>query len=152
LSSIVLVDTSILLNVLNVPGRNDQRDHVLAELAVLLDQQAHLFLPSAAIVECGNHIAHIRNGVHRRAAAERYVEEMRRALTGNAPWQAMRFPSREEVVEWLQSFPESAMAGIGMGDHSIIHEWEGCCDRYPMSRVRIWSLDHHLAGHDRKVD
>ena len=53
MSSIVLLDTSVLLNVLDVPGRNQQRDAILTELELLIDSAAHLFIPMAAIIETG---------------------------------------------------------------------------------------------------
>ena len=67
MSAIVVVDTSVLLNVLDVPGRNESRSGVLGRLAELIDDGAHLFIPMAAIVEVGNHIAQSPNGRGRRA-------------------------------------------------------------------------------------
>ncbi len=62
MSAIVIVDTSVLLNILNVPGRNERRVEVLAELGGLIETGDHLFIPMAAIVEVGNHIAQLGNG------------------------------------------------------------------------------------------
>jgi len=53
--SIVIVDTSVLLNILDVPGRNQDRDAVLNRLGELIDTGDHLFIPMAAIVEVGSH-------------------------------------------------------------------------------------------------
>ena len=103
----------------------------------------------AAIVEVGNHIAHLSNGAQRRAAAERFVKEVRSALADEAPWKPINFPSNQEVLGWLDAFPESATRGIGMGDLSIQQEWKSCCDRFSLSRVWVWALDGHLAGLDR---
>ncbi len=149
MSDIVLVDTTVLLNVLDVPGRNEQRQDVLAQLGALIDSNAHLFIPMAAIVEAGNHIAHVPNGHHRREAAGRFVDAIRAALNDEAPWKPVNFPSREAMLEWLSGFLESATQGIGIGDMSIIMEWESCCPKYAMSRVLIWSLDEHLQGYER---
>ena len=75
MSSIVLVDTSVLLNVLDVPGRNQQRESVLDELGAFIEAEDLLFIPMAAIIETGNHIAHMDgDGRLRRQAAERFVE------------------------------------------------------------------------------
>ncbi|MES2228596.1 MAG: hypothetical protein V4540_12610 [Pseudomonadota bacterium] len=151
MSSIVIVDTSVLLNILDVPGRNQDRDVVLNRLGELIDSGDHLFIPMAAIVEVGNHIARVGNGAHRRAAAERFVLEVRRALSNEAPWKPINFPSNEEVLSWLDAFPDSATHGIGMGDLSIKKEWEELCRRHRMSRVWVWALDGDLAGLDRRV-
>ena len=62
MSTIVLVDTSILLNVVDVPGRNQQRVAVLKTLEQRILQRDHLFIPLAAIIETGHHIAHVADG------------------------------------------------------------------------------------------
>lgn len=149
MSAIVLVDTSVLLNVLDVPGRNQDRPIVIGALSRYIEAGAHLLLPMAAIVETGNHIAHVSDGSQRRSAANRFVDQIRMALSGEAPWRPMQFPYNEQVLEWLTHFPDFAMKGIGFGDLSIIKEWEATCTKHPMSRVLIWSLDADLHGYER---
>lgn len=149
MSAIVIVDTSILLNIFDVPGRNEQRAKVFAELERLIDTGDHLFIPMAAIFEVGNHISQLGNGVQRRSTAERFVAEVRKALADDAPWKPINFPSNLEVAGWLDVFPDAAMQGLGMGDLSIKREWETLCAKYHMSRVRVWTIDNDLAGLDR---
>ena len=152
MSAIVIVDSSVLLNIIDVPDRNQRRDDVFDRLAALIENGDHLFIPMAAIVEVGNHIAHVKRGALRRAAAERFVKEVRGAINDEAPpWKPINFPSNLEVLRWLDAFPESAMRGVGMGDLSIRQEWASCCQRFPMSRVWVWTLDRDLAGLDRLV-
>jgi len=151
MSAIIIVDTSVLLNILDVPGRNESREEVLAELEEMIEASDHLFIPMAAIVEVGNHIAQLGNGADRRLAAERFVAEVRRALADEAPWKPINFPSNQEVLSWLDAFPDAAMQGLGMGDLSVKKEWEDLCAKYRMSRVRVWALDDDLAGLDRTV-
>lgn len=145
MSDIVLVDSSILLNIFDVPGRNQQRPAVLERLEQLIEHGDHLFIPMAAIVEVGNHIAHVTDGRMRRAAAERFVREVQRAIDNEAPWKPVNFPSNEEVRGWLDAFPDEAMRNISMGDLQIKQEWLTCCDRYLLSCVYVWSLDAGLA-------
>ena len=85
MSEIVLVDTSVLMNVLNVPGRNQDREAVIAEFTRLVQGGAHLFLPMAAVFEAGNHIAQLADGQARRSAATIFGEEINAAepLTSN---------------------------------------------------------------------
>ena len=149
MSAIVIVDSSVLLNIFDVPGRNQRRKEVHNGLARLIESGDHLFIPMAAIVEVGNLIAHVKNGAQRRAAADRFVRELRSALADEAPWKPINFPSNQEVLSWLDAYPESATRGVGMGDLSIQQEWESCCHRYSMSRVWVWTLDGDLAGLDR---
>ena len=149
MSAIVIVDSSVFLNILDVPRRNQRKAEVFDELARLIEAGDHLFIPMAAIVEVGNHIAQINNGSQRRAAAERFVKEVRSALANETPWKPINFPSNQEVLGWLYAFPESATHGVGMGDLSIRQEWESCCRSYPFRRIRVWTPDSDLAGLDR---
>jgi hypothetical protein len=148
-SAIVLVDTSILLNVVDVPGLNQHRIDVLATFAERIENGDHLFIPIAAIIETGNHIAHLADGRLRRQAAERFVKEVRAALNDEAPWKPLNMPNAAELSLWLIDFPESAMRQVGMGDLSIQKEWAQLCKKNPMTRVMIWSADSDLQGFDR---
>ncbi len=150
MSAIVLVDTSILLNVLNVAGRNQQRDHVLRMFATRIENDDHLFIPLAAIIETGTHIAHMADGGLRRPAAQRFTAAVQDALDNVAPWKPLNFPGHSDLSAWLLKFPDSAGRKVGMGDLSIQHEWAQLCRKYPMSRVLIWSVDADLQGYDRQ--
>jgi hypothetical protein len=149
MSAIVLVDTSVLLNVLDVPGMNADRAKVLADFERLVDEGHHLFMSMAAVFEAGNHIAQLADGRQRRRLAQRFVTAVQAALNDQAPWKPMRFPDPDRVASWLDEFPDAAMRGLGMGDLSMVEEWRALCGQFPLSRVRIWSLDGDLAAHDR---
>jgi hypothetical protein len=148
MGAIVLVDTSILLNVVDAPGRNQQRKAVIAALTARIHAGDHLFIPMAAIIETGNHIAHISDKGARRSAAQRFALEVRSALDDVAPWKPLNFPRHEDLSAWLVQFPDSASKKIGMGDLSIQHEWTHLCRKFPMSRVLIWTVDADLQGYD----
>ena len=145
---IVIVDTTVLLNVLDVPGFNQNRDAVLAGLEELLDTGDNLLLPMAAIFEAGNHIAQLDDGRQRRGCAKVFRDQVRAALSGSAPWTPIQLPDAREVAIWIAEFPDAAMRRIGIGDLSIIKAWERTCVQNRRKRVRIWSLDQHLAGFD----
>ena len=102
----------------------------------------------ATVYETGNHIAHLADGGNRRRFGEVFVAQVEKAITGEAPWQVMQVPTMEDVREWLSGFPDSAMRGAGMGDLSIIKEWEKFKRKVPDRRVFIWSLDSDLKGYD----
>ena len=146
---VIIVDTSVLLNVLNVPGCNQNRDAVLARFSQLLDEGANLLLPLGAVFETGNHIADVRDGRQRRRYAAAFTDQVRRALNGEAPWTLAPLPDADQLENLLDRFPDNAMRGLGMVDMSIIEEWERTCRRHPHRRVSVWSLDQHLTGYDR---
>ena len=149
MSNVVIVDTSALLNVLDVPSFNQEREKVLAQFATLVDTDANLLLPLATIFETGDHIADIRNGAHRRQYAEIFRDRIREALRGEAPWVPIRFPDHRQLASWLGCFPDRAMRGLDLSDLSIIKAWETECARHKNRRVRIWALDGQLQSYDR---
>ena len=151
--AIHLVDTSVLLNVLDVPGFNQDRTEVLSQLSSLIKEaSSNLLLPFAAIIETGNHIAHLSDGGHRRRYAKIFVDSVLDALAGQAPWTPTQLVDLTDWAKWLHEFPDSAMAELGLGDLSILKEWNAACARHPQYRVRVWSLDDHLAGYDRPAE
>lgn len=146
--AVAIVDTSILCNVLNIPHKNGEKKEVLEELEIFLKNGTALLLPMATVYETGNHIAQLRNGTTRRHFANIFIEQVKKAVTGEAPWQVMQVPTIDELSEWLSEFPEAAMRGAGMGDLSIINEWKKFKVKTPYYRVFIWALDSDLQGYD----
>ena len=147
---VVIVDTSVLLNVLDVPGFNQDRDAVLDRFGELVDAGANFLLPLGTVMETGNHIADIRGGQRRRRHATVFADQVRKALKGEAPWALAPLPDADELVRWLDTFPDEAMRGLGMVDLSIVKEWDRACKRHPRRRALIWTLDQRLTGYDRK--
>lgn len=145
--TVVLVDTTVFLNVLDVPGFNQNHDAVVEQLRRRLEERHELLLPIAAIFETGNHIGQLPDGRLRRRTAERFVEQVRKALDGTAPWTPARPIAIADIADWLQGFADHAMAGRGLGDVSIIAEWQRQRLLSPRRRIEIWSLDGHLQGY-----
>ena len=146
---VVLLDTSILTNVLRVPGFDQDAEDVWVELERLSNRDVTLLLPLVVVFETGNHIGHVRDGRERRKTAERFVSTMRRTIDGKAPWTPLRMIDLAEMASWLDGFPDAAVRGQGLGDHSIVQEWHLARDRFKQHRVRIWSTDAALQGYDR---
>lgn len=149
LPPIVIIDTCIFLEILNVPGFSSHRNEIIAKNRDFIKQGASFFLPMTVILETGNHIANVTNGQARRAAAERFVEQIKGALSGDAPWRPTPFPDKEEILGWIDNFADRVMKGPGFGDQTILHLWEKSCRDFPNRRVLIWTHDNDLAGCDR---
>ena len=158
MSTVWLIDTSVYLNVLNIPGKNQACEAVLNAFATGRDAGDRYLLPMATIWESGNHIARLPDGNQRRSYASRLVEDVAEALAGRAPYVPTYFPDRETFLLWLRAFPDAASRnkaadktreGVSLADLSLIKEWEQTCARNPMRRVCIWSLDSDLAAYDR---
>lgn len=86
MSEIVLLDTSVYLNVLDVPGFNQRRDDVLNAFAGRVQNSDYFLLPMATIWETGDHIADLTDGHRRRHFAQVLVEQVRAAFNNEAPY------------------------------------------------------------------
>lgn len=144
---IILLDTSIILNVLDVPGRNTDRIDVFTQLEEEIKVGSNLLLPFVTILEVGSHISRLASGNHRRDFAQKFVTQVQAAFDGKAPWTPIQVPDKKDFSIWIQNFPENAQQEISLVDHAIIKEWEALCEQHPMSNVKIWSLDKHLSGY-----
>jgi predicted nucleic acid-binding protein len=149
LSSIRIIDTSVLCNLLQVPRRRQHAPRALAEFRAAIAAQDLLLLPTAVIYETGNHIAQNGDGRERRAVARAFVEMVEGALAGKLPFTPTPLPTADEMLEWVGSFPDHAAREIGLGDLSIIQLWEEQCRLHAARRVAIWSYDEHLRAYDR---
>ena len=105
MSGIVIVDTSVFLNVLDVPGFNQDREAALSLFNDYIEAGANLLLPIAAIFEAGNHIAQLADGQQRRRYAEAFKDRVREALAGQAPWTPIRLPDDRELAGLARRFP-----------------------------------------------
>ena len=109
MSDIVIVDTSVLLNVLDIPAFNQNRAEIFAEFDELLDSGASFLLPMAAVFETGDHIADLPDGRRRRRYAKVFRDRIREALEGQAPWVPIR---GRTMAHFMQSVPCCILAVI----------------------------------------
>ena len=146
--TICIVDTSILVELLNLPGLATHHDEVVAEFARRQVAREQFLLPIAVLVETGNHVAQISNGAARRKLADIFVQFARTSLRGESPFTPTPLPSLLDITAWLDDFPDHAMQGVGLADRSLIALWEAQRQLQPHRRVYIWSLDGALVSYD----
>lgn len=155
---VVFLDTSVLLNVLDVPRRKGQRDAVLPRFReVAKSGVALMVIPMAAVIEVGNHIAQVADGGVRRDRMERFVRFLRQSLSGQPPWVVSGATwdagFLAELVEGHERRPgmvDLSSGGVGAGDGSILLELERYRQRSDVpSRlpVELWSLDAGLQAY-----
>lgn len=149
------VDTSVLCDLLKVPGKCQRHDEVRAELARLHESGVQLVLPIASIIETGNHIAQAGRGHGRRASAKAFVELLRLTAEGGAPWvlHSVAWDSRMlgllcDGPGDIGTFVEMAGTGaLGAGDMAILAERELYAMRTAGIEVRVWTHDERLAAY-----
>jgi hypothetical protein len=146
--NIWIVDTSVFLNVLDVPGFNQSRAAILALFEQRIQAEDSFLLPFTTILESGNHIAQINNGNQRRHFAIQFSTVVLKSLEGKLPWKPLGFPTEDLLKQWLPDFPNEAARSVGLGDYMIIKQWESQCARFSAYTVRIWSLDQDLQGYE----
>ena len=142
-----LIDTSILLNLLGVPGRCQDAETVKIEFDAAIREKDTLILPFATIIETGNKIAQIR-GERKHHIAEKFTEYLKRTALDEAPWSCASFDiSNEDLFFYSEHFLDYADKSVGMGDLSIIHHYEKCKELLPVGNIMIWSTDQHLSAY-----
>ncbi|MCC6434576.1 MAG: hypothetical protein IT196_06060 [Acidimicrobiales bacterium] len=148
------IDTSVLCNLIDVPGRNQQRSAVRDEFNQLVREgRTRFVIPVTTIIETGNHIA---NGAgDRRGAARRLEEFLEAAANEDVPWQL-------HAVTWDAGFLDALRAGgrtgvrlldhlgngtMGTGDLAILCERDAFEARTSFRSVRIWTLEATMAAY-----
>lgn len=154
MSCICIIDTSVFVNLLNVPNRNQDKQRVKQDYQTYVGNGATLILPMATIIETGNHIAQNGDGGTRRKTAERFCHAVIGAFNGHAPYKPSDFPNKAEILTWIDRFPNLAgqnktpqktTEGTSFGDLSIIEEFNKAVElTHRMTEVFIWSLDSDL--------
>lgn len=147
---ICVIDTSVLCNLLPVPGRDQNREDALSDFETYTSLRSSILLPLAAILETGNHIAHASGGNVRRDTAEKFRKLIHKTLDGQSPWTPVNLFDNEWLGSWIDEFPSHATQGLGLGDVSIIKEFERQCELHPHREILIWSYDQHLRGYHRQ--
>ncbi|MFN9999491.1 MAG: PIN domain-containing protein, partial [bacterium] len=115
MSAVCLIDTSVFLDILNVPGKGKNHAETLRDLRQKVQTQESLFLPMATIVETGNHIGQNGDGNRRRTCAVQFVRQVQQALEGRSPFTPLNFLEATELNRWLSEFPDWAGRGVGLG-------------------------------------
>lgn len=152
---VLFVDTSVLCDLLNVPGKAQQHTTVRQELTDLIARRVQLVLPVASIVETGNHIAQSAHGTARRDAADRFVTLLRLTIDGDLPWvmHSVAWDGRMlglicDGTPQTGRFVDLAGNGqLGAGDVSILAECELYRQRTAGVTVGVWTHDRLLAAY-----
>lgn len=157
MAEVVFVDTSVLLNLLDVPGKNSHHQQLAGEFKALATGGVTLIIPIAAVIEVGNHIAQLSDGRERRSRATRFTGFLQASLDGTAPWVVSGASWNETFLRRLLdghgSLPglvELSSEKLGSGDVSILHELDRYRSRSDLPGglpVRLWTLDRQLASY-----
>ena len=151
MQTVYFIDTSILLNILDVPKRNQEREKIVQKMERMISEGDGFILPLATIIETGNHIAHIDDGNQRRDRAELLSDLIRNVLNDNFPWVYNKNEiAGADLLKIAEKFPDYAQKEeMGLGDLSILTEYFRFKNKHKKRfNVKIWSTDGHLCARD----
>ncbi|QWL28865.1 hypothetical protein E2R33_09805 [Rathayibacter toxicus] len=152
-NTVYFIDTSVLLNMLRIPGKCQDASKIHAEFRTLKSAGAKFVLPITALIETGNAIAQCKSD--RRRAAEKYVDAITAARDNSAPWII-------RDVHWDTDFIDTLVRGastgqflvdhlsassLGGGDLAILVERDRFLAETAFTDVRVWTLDTRLDAH-----
>jgi hypothetical protein len=154
--AVVFVDTSVLCNLLRIPGKAQLQDTVREDLRHRQESGDTFVLPMAAVIETGNHIEQLPEslGDERRRCAQGLTQILLLIAKDTEPWVLVETERNRELLEQFcnggdstPAFLEVATQGtLGGGDLTILVER----DRYMKSvigqDVVIWTYDQRLAS------
>lgn len=149
-----VVDTSVLLVLLQVPGYFDENlyEQVNKELKRV---NSFLYLSLVAVIEAGNLIAQLPEGKgkSRRRCTEMLNGLVKEAIKGETLWRFLFFGTEREIGEYFEQkaahLVDLAQQGIGVGDALIIESAYRLKDRLreqgrTQDKVVIWTFDERL--------
>lgn len=139
-----IIDTSVMDNLLDLPGWNQRHEETKDELLRLVKRKVTLILPVTTVIETGNHIAQL-TGADRYALAQKFAGILRATARDEAPW---HFGPPFDAIFLLRVadlLPQMAARGIGGGDTSIKAAFEKYVADTPNVSVKVWSYDSDLA-------
>ena len=149
------VDTSILVEILNVPEMNSNRTEIRAALTDKLASGVRLILPTAAVIETGNHVHHIKDGGLRRRCAEAFADILRLTASGEALWTLFESTWDGLFLTTVRSGAGTATSlvqhfaaqSLSCGDLTVVAERDVYRSRVAKgTEVGIWTLDAAMAA------
>jgi hypothetical protein len=154
--AVVFIDTSVLCNLLRIPGKAQHEEQVRADHLRRSKIGDTFVLPMAAVIETGNHIEQLPEslGHERRRCAQGLVEILRMVADGTAPWALVETDWNLQLLrqfcdggEFTPTFEEVATQGtLGGGDLAILIERDRYARRVMGQVVEIWTYDETLAA------
>lgn len=153
MNRVSFIDTSVLCNLVPVPGRAQNQDDVKREMAERLAHRERFILPITSVIETGNFIAQIQEGQTRRLTAEKLNEILRLICEGKAPWVLHDVAWNQHFLgqlldgaDTMMTYIEHATNQVGAGDLCIINERLQFEQRSQI-RASIWTLDQGLGSY-----
>ena len=149
MNGVTFIDTSVLCNIVPVPGRDQDAAMVKEQLKARLQTDVFI-LPITAVIETGNFVAQLSDGRVRRATAEKLANILRLVCEGKAPWTLHNvrwdMPFLARLLDGADTGVDIVMLAeqqLGLGDLCILTERQ-IYEANSRIKATIWSLDAQL--------
>jgi hypothetical protein len=150
-----LLDTSIVVELLEIPGESARRDATVTELDRRAGESVELQMPIASVVEAGGHVCRIVDGHQRRECAGRLAAMVRSTLDRVAPWSFTSLDWDETLLSELVAPTDPRAPALvdsftrqflEMGDLLIVAEFRRLRDNLDLAfvDVDVWTYDGNL--------
>lgn len=146
----IVCDTSMLDSYLKIPGKDQHADEVCARMDELANiSDVLIFLPWAAVIECGNHIVQVPDQYSTiiRLKAMKLSGIVQQCLDGESPFSSLGVWDEGQLREVLVGYPDNAMRRIGMGDSTILSDCKSLCAKLQLrneQQIELWTYDEDL--------
>lgn len=151
--AVSFIDTSVLCNLIPVPGRDQNAEEVKRVMKDRLAQNERFILPMTSVIETGNFIAQLADGAVRRQTADKLEKILRLICEGKAPWvlhdvawDKLFLNQLLDGADTMMSYVEHAVSQLGTGDLCILTERHQYHQRSGI-RANIWTFDEGLSSH-----
>ncbi len=147
-----LIDTSVFVEILAVPGKSQQHDTIAATFVQRHGKGHKFVLPLTTVIETGNHVAQCSGD--RRGAAARFVRALEQAQRQQPPWiirdvkwDSVRFGQLMAGDSTGSSLVDLLGDGrMGTGDVALLVERDEFRAASSYRDVRIWTLEKSLSS------
>ena len=150
--AVTFIDTSVLCNIIPIPGRAQYAQDVKTEMVARMRNEDFI-LPITAVIEAGNFIAQLNDGRLRRETAEKLARILQLVCDGRSPWILHDFPWDGRFLAKLLEGADTgvdyvalAQQGVGAGDLCILTERQLFQERTHIE-AKVWSLDRRLGAY-----
>lgn len=146
----IVCDTSMLDSYLRVADKDQYATEVCKRMDELANADGvYIYLPWAAVVECGNHIVQMPDPYSAmiRQKAAKLSGLVQQCLDGESPFSSLGVWDESQLREVLVGYPDNAMRRIGMGDSMILSDCKILCAKLQLrceEQIELWTYDEEL--------
>lgn len=153
------IDTSVLLEILEVPNRCDDSKKYQTEFAEFaLKKQATIIMPISVLIETGNHINHIKNNpTAKKNSVDKFISILDLFVNDTSPWSFYGYDfGSEDVTRIVNDYNDLVYSGVGIGDAFIIDSYNQYIQKLKLDnkenhQILIWSKDKHLSAFNQII-